>query len=204
MSLGRYVLADDGTPRRVEDDLEWTRWHAGADEVRRVAYDAVGDGVVVSTVFLGLDHNHSGEGPPVLWETAVFAADHEVKSIHRYSDRESALAGHKIQSWRTEYQEILKAEDWDLRRSALWRDRSTTLAIVSLTQMLSSLFWKPDLLPWAYSVAALSLIAWGVCWFHYNPRHTKRMRHLKEIDDLIEPLIKDEAQRLAADLPDPD
>lgn len=30
------------------------------------------DGFVVSTVWLGLDHNHSDEGPPLIFETMVF------------------------------------------------------------------------------------------------------------------------------------
>ena len=55
--------------------------------------DKVGD-MHVSTVFMGIDHNCSGQGEPVLYETMVFECpdgDHQ----RRYCTREAAVAGHK-------------------------------------------------------------------------------------------------------------
>lgn len=49
--------------------------------------------VGVSTVFLVLDHNHSGVGPPVLWETMVFGGPDDMAQ-RRYSSRDAALEGH--------------------------------------------------------------------------------------------------------------
>lgn len=58
------------------------------------------NGALVSTVFLGLDHDYTGKGPPVLWETMIFGIDipgdedgYDYQT--RYSSREDALSGHK-------------------------------------------------------------------------------------------------------------
>jgi hypothetical protein len=58
-----------------------------------MAKDGVGD-AHVSTVFLGIDHNFTGEGPPVLYETTVFGGP-EDDYQERYTSRELAEAGHR-------------------------------------------------------------------------------------------------------------
>lgn len=73
--LGYYKLADDGkTPIPVKDVLEWARFFEDKEK-RVVKQDHFGN-VMVSTVFLGMDHGFSlNPGPgyrPVLWETMVF------------------------------------------------------------------------------------------------------------------------------------
>lgn len=96
---GYYVLDDDGNPVEVDDVLAWGHWfeRATRDRSRIVAADrdegAAPGGVLVSTVFLGLDHAFGG-GPPVLWESLVFggALDGEMA---RYTSRAAALAGHQ-------------------------------------------------------------------------------------------------------------
>lgn len=42
---------------------------------RRVADDKI-NGVTISTVFLGLDHNFNDFGPPLLFETMIFGGEH--------------------------------------------------------------------------------------------------------------------------------
>lgn len=49
--------------------------------------------LTVSTVFLVLDHNHSGGGAPVLWESMIFGGPID-QDQRRYTSREEALAGH--------------------------------------------------------------------------------------------------------------
>jgi hypothetical protein len=71
--------------------LTWARWFESAD--RTVALSRQGD-VWVSTVFLGLDHNHGGKGPPIVFETMAFI-DHESVDIDRYATWEEAEQGHK-------------------------------------------------------------------------------------------------------------
>jgi hypothetical protein len=48
---------------------EWQSWFLHTD--RAVGRDNVGP-LFVSTVFLGVDHNHSGRGDPMLFETMIF------------------------------------------------------------------------------------------------------------------------------------
>ena len=54
----------------------------------------VGDGVEVSTVFLGRDHSFPGQPGPILYETLVFGGEHVLK-MERYATREQALEGHE-------------------------------------------------------------------------------------------------------------
>jgi len=68
---------------------------AQADEAagRRVARTDVREGVWVSTVFLGIDHNYSGTGPPILFETMVNRRG-EWDEQARYATWDEAEAGH--------------------------------------------------------------------------------------------------------------
>jgi len=63
----------------------------GFDE-RRVDSTKIGS-ILVSTVFLGLDHQF-GDGPPLLFETMVFGGVYDQK-MNRYTTWEQAEAGHK-------------------------------------------------------------------------------------------------------------
>lgn len=85
-----YYICPDEDPCRCADLLAWGVWMENAAN-RVVARDVV-DGVTVSTVFLGLDHNWGG-GPPILWETMIFGGVHE-GYCERYSSQETARAGH--------------------------------------------------------------------------------------------------------------
>ena len=71
--------------------LEWGRLMENMER-RRVAWDKVG-AVEISTVFLGLDHQH-GAGPPLLFETMVFGGDHD-GSQDRCSTWEEAERQHR-------------------------------------------------------------------------------------------------------------
>ena len=52
------------------------------------------DDVRVSTVWLGLNHNFSFTGPPLIFETMVFGMDDDEDWQWRYATKEAALAGH--------------------------------------------------------------------------------------------------------------
>jgi hypothetical protein len=47
-------------------------------------------------VFLGIDHQLSPSGPPLLFETMVFGGEHDSYQ-ERYSTRKQAVQGHKRQ-----------------------------------------------------------------------------------------------------------
>lgn len=81
-------------PEACADLIRWGLWLETAN--RHVAQTHVGE-VWVSTVFLGLDHNWSGEGAPVLFETMVFTQGDELPEsmgFGRYRTWEEAEAGH--------------------------------------------------------------------------------------------------------------
>lgn len=85
----KWILGPDGEPKRATL-LEWAQWFETAE--RHVADDRRGD-VRVSTVFLGLDHNFSGVGPPLLYETMIFGGEHDGYQ-DRYATGREAKLGH--------------------------------------------------------------------------------------------------------------
>jgi len=48
----------------------------------------------VSTVFLGLDYNWTGQGKPILFETMVFKGKQSDLDMDRYRTWEEAMKGH--------------------------------------------------------------------------------------------------------------
>lgn len=93
---GHYVLDENGEARHEPDPIAWARWRAEAERVdaRRVALTEFPGGTV-STVFLGTDHDYTGLGPPVLWETMVFRDGQDAGDEQwRYTSRAEAEAGH--------------------------------------------------------------------------------------------------------------
>lgn len=67
MGIGHHYLLDENHQPYPVTGREWAR---GWPSCQRVALTEIG-GIVVSTVFLGLDHQY-GDGPPILFETMVF------------------------------------------------------------------------------------------------------------------------------------
>jgi len=71
----KYILQGI-TPVQCDDVLEWARWFETADTVVAQSWWPLNDysdkRICVSTVFLALDHNWTGSGPPKLFETMVF------------------------------------------------------------------------------------------------------------------------------------
>lgn len=88
-----YVL-EGRVPVPMPDPIAWGRWMQSAD--RRVLQEHVG-AAFVSTVFLGMDHNFSRVGPPLLFETMVFHAGHPDWDDHqeRHATWDEAEAGHR-------------------------------------------------------------------------------------------------------------
>jgi hypothetical protein len=93
-----WILTDAGDPEPTEDAIAWGLWfeRATKDRSRIVAQDRDerpgAPDVLVSTVFLGLDHAFTA-GPPVLWETLVMGGPLDGEMC-RYTSREAAIAGH--------------------------------------------------------------------------------------------------------------
>lgn len=69
--MSKYYILDGKTPVQVAGVNEWID---NSNENRNVKKDTFGK-VLVSTVFLGMDHSY-GEGPPLLFETMIFGGKH--------------------------------------------------------------------------------------------------------------------------------
>jgi hypothetical protein len=70
-------------------------WSAHYDDDHRIVAQTGNDNIWVSTVFLGINHNFFGEGPPILFETMIFGGRMD-EYQHRYHTYEEALAGHHM------------------------------------------------------------------------------------------------------------
>jgi hypothetical protein len=98
MTPGYWILNERGEPEETDDVLTWGLWfeQATKERSRIVAQDRDerpgAPDVLVSTVFLGLDHSFV-PGPPVLWETLVMGGPLDGE-MRRYTSREEALIGH--------------------------------------------------------------------------------------------------------------
>lgn len=86
----KYIL-DGHNPVLCDDLLKWAEWYETAD--RTVLKTPLPNGIRVSTVFLGLNHNF-GRGKPILFETMVFGGKLDEKQ-KRYRTWEEAEIGHK-------------------------------------------------------------------------------------------------------------
>jgi hypothetical protein len=86
-----FTLNASGEPEPCYDVIAWGEWLEGAD--RTVARDRLSNGAEVSTVFLGLDHNFTASGPPVLWETMIFGGPRD-GYCDRATSRAAALVNH--------------------------------------------------------------------------------------------------------------
>jgi hypothetical protein len=72
---------------------EWSQAYEDP-ALRRVGLTECGEGVTVSTVWLGLDHNLSGKGPPLIFETMIFGAQGYRDEQWRYATEQEARTGH--------------------------------------------------------------------------------------------------------------
>jgi hypothetical protein len=86
-----YKLNENKEPVKIEM-MEWAMGMSNIEN-RIVKHDKV-DGILVSTVFLGMDHRFGFEGPPVLFETMIFGGEHD-QYQERYCTYQEAEAGHK-------------------------------------------------------------------------------------------------------------
>ena len=95
------IYDKDGNPITME---QFSELKFGGDmEYHRVGSDDIGP-YWVSTVWLGMDHNFFGHGPPLIFETMVFLTaerddpeHHGLREFdtHRWSTLEEAQKGHQ-------------------------------------------------------------------------------------------------------------
>ncbi len=89
-----YILNEAGDPVIEPDLLKWAEWYENSGLERQLARTTIraNPEVVVSTVFLGVDHNYMG-GPPAIYETMVFGGPFD-GHMCRYAYKEMAQWGH--------------------------------------------------------------------------------------------------------------
>jgi hypothetical protein len=87
-----YILDSENRPVKARNLVEWGQWFE-ISQNRFVGSTQVNSRITVSTVFLGIDHRHFGNGPPLLFETMVFGG---VLDGHmwRYASWDDAATGH--------------------------------------------------------------------------------------------------------------
>lgn len=84
-----FILDEDGkTPIPCNDLIEWAKWFGEHD--RQIARTEVDD-IVISTIFLALDH--APYGKPELFESMIFGGPMD-QECWRYSDYNEAVSGH--------------------------------------------------------------------------------------------------------------
>jgi hypothetical protein len=74
-----------GVPVPCLSLIDWAIWSAANPDKRIVKKEYVGE-FWISTVFLGIDYNHTADGPPILWETLVFKGGTSLDGEHYDSD----------------------------------------------------------------------------------------------------------------------
>lgn len=94
----RYYYPN-GKPIRAENaPMIWVNL-IGDEANKAVNANYLANGISISTVWLGLNHNWEA-GKPLIYETGVFREGKELELV-RYSTRVQALAGHKemVKKW---------------------------------------------------------------------------------------------------------
>ena len=99
-TTGKYILKGKKV-YQCKNLMEWAKWIEKSKEERIVKQNLLLNGYYVSTVFLGLDHNFTGKGMPLVFETMIFddLFKNEYGGIkdlyqYRYSTWQEAMSGH--------------------------------------------------------------------------------------------------------------
>jgi hypothetical protein len=88
--MRHYILIG----REIAVEPDWHRWCQWFESSERLIAHTGNDKISVSTVFLGLDHNFSRRGPPLLFESMIFGGPHDGEQ-RRYATYDEAEAGHR-------------------------------------------------------------------------------------------------------------
>lgn len=86
-----YVL-DEYLNIREATIEEWEEYYCDMEK-RRIAFTRVSPRIMVSTVFLGLDHSFKEDTTPVLFESLVIGGKHSDDML-RYTSFDDAIKGH--------------------------------------------------------------------------------------------------------------
>jgi hypothetical protein len=116
---GRYIL-DGHIPVPCEDLHAWSRWLDTHRTERVVKQEDVGP-FWVSTVFMGLDHDFSEKGPPLLFETMLFKSvrtDFTADDAKRALDFLMDAPQLRTSTWELALEQHAEAVAWAKRKLA--------------------------------------------------------------------------------------
>lgn len=87
-----YLMDADHNISEAKNIEDWAfHWD---DSHRQIACSG-NQNIYISTVFLGMDHNFDGDGPPILFETMIFGGENDGYQV-RYATYDEAMVGHKV------------------------------------------------------------------------------------------------------------
>jgi hypothetical protein len=90
-----FYILEENTPVYCNNGHEWAEWFEKAGDRRIVARDEIG-GLLVSTVFLGVDPTASIDSPtPLLFETVIIRQGEVVANRGLYPTWTMAEVGHR-------------------------------------------------------------------------------------------------------------
>jgi len=91
---GKYILNDAGEPVLENDVVKWSDWYERAIRTKetKICSTVLDDDVLISTVFLALDHGFGDR--TLLWETMVFGGALDSQQERCGGSREQAEAMH--------------------------------------------------------------------------------------------------------------
>ena len=92
MERGFYYILEGRKPKPASQK-QWRELFSLKNRYKRIVDKTLVGETEVSTIFLGLDHNYSYTGPPVLFETMIFGGEHD-QYQERYTTWDDAEAGH--------------------------------------------------------------------------------------------------------------
>lgn len=100
-----YIL--EGKETIPVDHLTWVKWFVIADNLI-IARASFGE-ILISTVFLGVNHQWNPDLPPLIFETKFFSGKYNGKQI-RYPTYDEAFEGHRQCLRLVKIPDILDAE----------------------------------------------------------------------------------------------
>jgi len=104
-----WIQCEDGSVKEVDlhEYLDWQKSGSTGKIISQVLINEHGElpyepdsskayeGLLVSTVFLPVDHAYGSTDLPVLWETMIFGSSHFLdQACWRYTSRQAAVDGH--------------------------------------------------------------------------------------------------------------
>lgn len=115
MILPRYYILDDEHNVITTNSIE--EWGKFFQDPRRIVAQEMVKDCRVSTVFLGIDHNFFGEGPPLIFETMIFGLNEEYEYQTRCCTWAEAI---KMHLKAVEYVKQFGGVDHEHQAGGLW------------------------------------------------------------------------------------